>query len=580
MLLRSIGIWCVLVTAAFGQSGSKLSPVQTAQAIVDRVLRETSFELRTVPLKPTLDIQVIDFGSFYGSSDGISFALNAINVEKDTTLTFGLSRDMPIMVMVNDVMVCVPFVFKEFGYELFRFNDSIQVPLKKGANRILIKARLSGNRNVVYLRELAQPGAKPLSRFDLGLIDRSMDGKTWAFTGVFSSGMIDLMHVLLPPESGYRSAYNYGGSEYRWRSPEPQTVKELRIKPNAVYRRESYAEWQYPTGTMMLALLDYASATKDTTASSFVSTFVRFTLDNIELFRKQYQLLHAFRGTDHKLIRSGMLDDTGAPGLPFVELMIRTHDRRLETLVSDVARYVMDGQVRLSDGTLCRFERMPGTVWADDLFMSTPYMMRMGILTGEQRYFDDAARQVINFNNYLLDRQTGLYRHGWYDSAKRQSPVSWGRANGWVVWATSEVLTYLPDSHPMRPRIVEIFRSHLKALLAYQAPSGLWHQVLDRPDSFEETSCTAMFIIGIARGIRYGIVDKSYKPALKKAWSGLKSRISDDGIVKDICRGTEMGDDFDFYNKRERFDNDPRGLGAVITACVEMITIEGQDRHE
>jgi rhamnogalacturonyl hydrolase YesR len=221
---------------------------------------------------------------------------------------------------------------------------------------------------------------------------------------------------------------------------------------------------------------------------------------------------------------------------------------------------------------------MPGTVWADDLFMSAPYLMRMGVVTGDKQYFDDAAQQVVNFNKYLVETRTGLYRHGWYDAEKRQSPVAWGRANGWVIWATSEILELLPTSHPLRDKIVNIYRDHLKAVVTFQAPSGLWHQVLDRPDSFEETSCTAMFMIGIVRGIRLGILDASYVPHVKKAWSGLQTRISEDGIVKDICRGTEMSDDLGYYFKRERFDNDPRGLGAVITACTELMQFENPEK--
>jgi unsaturated rhamnogalacturonyl hydrolase len=572
-------------TAAFGQSDSISPPANIARSIIHRVMLETLFELQPVPLKPTLDIQVVDFRSVFGSSRGIAFALSAIQAEKDTTLVFGVSRDLPLVIKLNDVMVYrgserVPFVFKEIGYGLFRFNDSIRLQLKKGLNTILIKGALSGDRNAVYLCELTKQGVRPFTQFDLGPMDKDMEGKDWILSGVYGPSSSDLMKTSFPPESGYKKVYSYAGTTFEWSLPKPQTVQEIRIKPGATYRRESYAEWQYPNGTVMLSLLDYASAMKDTSASAFVRRFCNFTLDNLELFRKQYELQHAFRGSNQKLIRRGMLDDTGAPGLPFVEMLLRTGDRRLEPIVSDVARYVMAEQVRLSDGTLCRYERIPGTVWADDLFMSTPYMMRMGMLTKEQRYFDDAARQVVNFNKYLLDRQTGLYRHGWYDLEKRQAPVAWGRSNGWVVWATSEVLRFLPVSHPLRLDIVEIYRSHLKALMAFQAPSGRWHQVLDMPESYEETSCTAMFIIGMARGIRQGILDESFLQCLKKAWLGLQERISADGVVRDICRGTEMSDDLTFYLKRERFDNDPRGLGAVITACVEMMTSYGEKGKE
>jgi rhamnogalacturonyl hydrolase YesR len=510
--------------------------------------------------------------------------MSSIRTESDTMMAFGLSRDLPLTIRLNGATVYsankpTSFVFHEIGYELFRFNDTIRLPLKRGNNLILIKAGLSDGRNVAYLRELARPGVKPSTSFDLAPVDPAFKGKPWTFIGVFVNTRGNPLAESLPPESGYKSTYSHGGADFSWRFPaQQQMVKELRIQSDATYRRESYAEWQYPNGTVMLSLLDFAAEMKDTLTAGFVKRFCDFTLDNLELFRKQYEQLHAFRGTNHKLIRRGMLDDTGAPALPFVELYRRTRNRRLEPLVADIAQYIRNGQVRLPDGTLCRYERMPGTVWADDLFMSAPYLMRMGVVTGDKQYFDDAAQQVVNFNKYLVETRTGLYRHGWYDAEKRQSPVAWGRANGWVIWATSEILELLPTSHPLRDKIVNIYRDHLKAVVTFQAPSGLWHQVLDRPDSFEETSCTAMFMIGIVRGIRLGILDASYVPHVKKAWSGLQTRISEDGIVKDICRGTEMSDDLGYYFKRERFDNDPRGLGAVITACTEMVQFENPEK--
>jgi rhamnogalacturonyl hydrolase YesR len=553
---------------------TKPTAESVARAIISRVIGETSFELQPVPLKPSLDIHVLDFGAVYGpATPGVSYALSVIQSKCDTVVAFGVSRDLPLVIRLNGVTVysagtSIPFVFREIGYELFHFNDTIPIPLKKGENTILVKAELSGRRNVVYLRELSRPGVRPSTIFGVTSLDPTMTLNPWAFVGSFGKKKMNALQRSFPPDSGYKRSYVFEGANYVWKQPAVPFVKELRIKPDAAYRRESYAEWQYPNGTVMLSLLDFAAAAHDSAVITFVQTFCRFTIENRELFRKQYEELHAFRGTNHRLIRLGMLDDTGAPALPFAELFLRTHDPILESLVADIARYVSKGQIRLADGTLCRYERLPGTVWADDLFMSAPYLMRMGVISGDKRYFDDAAHQVLLFNKYLEDNQTGLYRHGWYDAEKRQAPVAWGRANGWVVWATAEVLRLLPASHPLRDEITRVYRRHIAAIVKYQASSGLWHQVLDRPDSFEETSCTAMYLISMARGLRSGILDASFEQPMMKAWLGLQTRISSDGIVKGICRGTEMKDEVEYYFKREQFD--------VITACVEMMKFDSR----
>jgi rhamnogalacturonyl hydrolase YesR len=210
------------------------------------------------------------------------------------------------------------------------------------------------------------------------------------------------------------------------------------------------------------------------------------------------------------------------------------------------------------------------TVWADDLFMSVPFLVRAAKLYNNPKLYGDAAKQVINFNKYLFDKEKQLYKHAWFDFSKEESVAYWGRANGWIIWATSDALSNLPQNHKNYNDVKKIFVKHLEGLVKFQNEDGMWHQVLDRKDSFEETSCTAMFIIGLARGIKNGWIKKSYDKNLMLAWNAFKSKISADGVVKDITRGTGIGNDLDFYFKRERFNNDPRGLGAVLTAAVEM----------
>ena len=110
----------------------------------------------------------------------------------------------------------------------------------------------------------------------------------------------------------------------------------------------------------------------------------------------------------------------------------------------------------------------------------------------------------------------------------------------------------------------------MESIAGYQDASGMWHQVLDHPETFEESSCTAMFTLGLARGVRMGWLKKSYGDNAINGWKALQHKIGEDGTVRDICRGTGIGDDVEFYEQRNRFDHDPRGLGAMITAGCEI----------
>jgi unsaturated rhamnogalacturonyl hydrolase len=238
--------------------------------------------------------------------------------------------------------------------------------------------------------------------------------------------------------------------------------------------------------------------------------------------------------------------------------------------------YVVNGQERLPDGTFCRPEPEDGTVWADDLFMSVPFLLRMARIKGNRALYDEVARQVIRFNGYLCDPGSGLYFHGWYSQRQVNSPVRWGRANGWIAWATSEALLLMPRDHPEYGRIMEIFRGHMKALAGCQDPSGMWHQVLDHPETYPETSCTAMFTLAMARGVRMGWLEEKYMENALRGWAALQEKIGPDGTVSDICRGTGIGENVDFYEQRDRFDHDPRGLGAMLTAGCEIHLLTDQ----
>ncbi len=119
----------------------------------------------------------------------------------------------------------------------------------------------------------------------------------------------------------------------------------------------------------------------------------------------------------------------------------------LKGLVDTIAQVVRKEQLRLPDGTFCRPEPEAFTVWADDLFMSVPFLSIMAKATGDVSYYDEAAKQVLQFQQYLLDEKTGLYKHGWFSARREKAIAFWGRANGWIVWATAELLNVLPPQH-------------------------------------------------------------------------------------------------------------------------------------
>ncbi|KAA6335351.1 Unsaturated rhamnogalacturonyl hydrolase YteR [termite gut metagenome] len=233
-------------------------------------------------------------------------------------------------------------------------------------------------------------------------------------------------------------------------------------------------------------------------------------------------------------------------------------------------KHIREKQLRLADGTLSRPSPIHNTVWADDLYMSVPFLARMGKLTGKTTYFDEAARQVVLFNTHLYDERIGLMWHCYYDDLKANGGTYWGRCNGWMMMATADLLRLMPENHPQRQEVLDLLNRQIRNIAQYQSATGLWHQILNKEDSYQETSCSAMFTYSIALAVNQGWTDKRYAAIAIEGWKGIAGQITPEGEVTGICAGTGIGDDIKFYYERPTPINDIHGLGAIFLAGIEV----------
>jgi rhamnogalacturonyl hydrolase YesR len=184
----------------------------------------------------------------------------------------------------------------------------------------------------------------------------------------------------------------------------------------------------------------------------------------------------------------------------------------LRPWIDNFADWVSTGQFRLPDGTYARNWPMPNSLWLDDLYVSVPCLAQMALLTGEQHYFDEAAMQILKFHSRMFVAENDLWMHGWVQEMSPHPVFHWARANGWVLMAMVELLSVLPADHPQRTTLLNILEAHASGLRRVQAPSGLWHQLLDRPDSYEETSSSTMYVFALARAINEGWLSPTVTP--------------------------------------------------------------------
>lgn len=332
-----------------------------------------------------------------------------------------------------------------------------------------------------------------------------------------------------------------------------------------VFRLVSY-EWGVAYGAMLLA--------SESTGDPKYRDYTVKRLNFIASVADHYRSKPVNNGPVRSVTEPRALDDAGSMCAAMIKTLNAGGDKLLKPCIDNYISYISTKQQRLADGTLSRNRPLADALWLDDLYMSVPALARMGKLTGDKKYFDDACRQILQFSQRMFNPGLNLYMHGWVQAMNPHPEFHWARCNGWALLAMSELLDVLPQDHPSREKILDQFKNHIKGIASYQAESGFWHQLIDRNDSYLETSATAIFTYCAAHGINSGYLDaQAYGPMAVLGWNAVSTRVNEKGEVEGTCVGTGMGFDPAFYYKRPVNVAAAHGYGPVIMAGAEMLTL-------
>ena len=339
------------------------------------------------------------------------------------------------------------------------------------------------------------------------------------------------------------------------------------------FRLTSY-EW----GVTYSAVLAAYAVTGDEAYLEYVSRRHRLLADIYPSFKKLHEKGKTIDGNIRRVVDPHALDDAGAVCCSMIKLVMGGKEKetagKLRPLIDNYADYILNKEYRLSDGTFARLRPQKNTLWLDDMFMGIPTVAYMGKLTGDKKYFDEAARQVLQFAERMWMPEKKLFRHGWVEDMQPHPAFHWGRANGWALLTMCEVLDVLPADHPQRAQILSLLRQHAEGLASLQHHDGFWHQLLDRSDTFLESSATAIYAYCLAHAVNQGWVSaKAFGPVALLAWHAVASSVNERGQVENVCVGTGMGFDAAFYAYRPVHAMAAHGYGPVIWAGAEIIQL-------
>ena len=356
-------------------------------------------------------------------------------------------------------------------------------------------------------------------------------------------------------------------------------------------------KWSYVMGIELESMLD---------------TYLRHGGDEIFDYCKAYtDTMIMADGT----IRNYKLEDYNLDNIRTGHFIARMHDIAPEdknfTAMKTLAKQ-LEKQPRTKEGVYWHKAIYSYQVWLDGIYMGLPY----SALTAAKLYspkkaakiYDDAVEQVKKTYERTLDPSTGLNRHAWdenrdmfwSDNTTGLSQHCWGRAQGWYVMALLELLDALPENYSRRHEVAELLERTLDAVVKWQDnESGLWYQVMDRPDgkgNYHEATCSSMFAYAMLKGARKGYISERFKDNGIKAYSGIVNRllkvnpdltISLSGCCAVAGLGPGMSPSvakaapglkenlrrdgsYEYYLSEPVRDNDPKGVGPFIWASLEM----------
>lgn len=204
-------------------------------------------------------------------------------------------------------------------------------------------------------------------------------------------------------------------------------------------------------------------------------------------------------------------------------------------------------------------------LWIDDMYMITTVQAEAYKVTGDSKYIDRAAKEMVLYLDEI-QRPNGLFYHA------PDVPYYWGRGDGWMAVGMADLLRNLPENHKDRPRIMKGYLTMMENLKKYQRPDGIWGQLIDEPDSWAETSGSAMFTYAFIVGVKQGWLNANeYAPAARKAWLALIPYIDERNNVTEVCIGTGKKNDKQYYYDRPRLAGDFHGQAPYLWCAVALM---------
>jgi unsaturated rhamnogalacturonyl hydrolase len=235
-------------------------------------------------------------------------------------------------------------------------------------------------------------------------------------------------------------------------------------------------------------------------------------------------------------------DDHVGAGRELLELYRRTGDeqfleaaRTLAELNASFPKSPTGARYHRTDTPGWRYQ-----IWVDCIDVDGPFLTELAHATGDERYFDQAADELLGYVRALQD-DGGLLFHGFERDCGRNGRL-WARGNGWALMGLVDTLAMLPRSHDSWGELHQRLVRLIEALRPLQHESGLWHTVLDAPETYLESTLAAMAAYALRAAFERDLLAvATYGKVEQQARAAMHSATAPDGTLQLVSDATPVG---------------------------------------
>lgn len=241
-------------------------------------------------------------------------------------------------------------------------------------------------------------------------------------------------------------------------------------------------------------------------------------------------ILRQEKGRFSILKGNGPISDCSSIGEVVLFAAKQTGDPIFQKGADEMLNVIKTTNHRTSDGIIYHTQEPQKGLWSDFTYMLPPFLAAAG-------EYQEAIRQIEGYRKYLYHENDKLYSHMWDDEKKQFAREDfWGVGNGWSAAGMTRIIKMLPDSmEGEKKKLIGYVHDVIDGCLKYLRNDGLFHNVVNKPDTFIEVNLSQMLCYSIFRGVAAGYLDSSYLKSTEIMRKAANDRVDKIGYVHDVC---------------------------------------------